>query len=209
MTFAAWGFASDSTPGGSVTVVFPPGYSVDVQSGNIGKPTTDATGQTTFSSGRLDQPLAFFAYFVADRPGAYFETAHPGPGRRSAARRSRCEPGPTIRPGRSVSVDCSSVACRPWPSGIGLPWIADRPLVVAEAISRSTDRLLRPLRPGQPAGSRSPTTPTPFVVLHEAAHAWFDGSLLGRPLGERGLRLVVRTPGARRRSARTVDGRRL
>ena len=40
-------------------------------------------------------------------------------------------------------------------------------------------------RPGSPAAttrrparSRSPTTPTTFVVLHEAAHAWFDGSLL-------------------------------
>ena len=176
VTFGAWAFATDSTPGGSVTVVFPPGYSIEVQTGGIGEPRTDDAGRTIFSSGRLAAPLEFFAYFVADRPSAYTETNRP------------------------VEVDGRplDIAVRSWPddpawgervSGllergvpvlserIGLPWVADRRLVVAEAISRST---------GGFSGKYDPATgrieiayyADSFVILHEAAHAWFNGSLL-------------------------------
>jgi hypothetical protein len=59
-----------------------------------------------------------------------------------------------------------------------LPWVADRPLVVAEAINRSTAGY---------SGRYDPATgqieiayyADSFVVLHEAAHAWFNGNLLG------------------------------
>jgi hypothetical protein len=60
---------------------------------------------------------------------------------------------------------------------IGLPWVGEQPLVVAEAISRSGagysgryDPTAGRIEIAYYAGS--------FVVLHEAAHAWFDGSLL-------------------------------
>jgi hypothetical protein len=61
---------------------------------------------------------------------------------------------------------------------IGLPWPDyEQPLVVQEAVSRST---------GGYAGIFDPAAGTvaiayyadDFVVLHEAAHAWFNGSLL-------------------------------
>jgi cbb3-type cytochrome oxidase subunit 3 len=61
---------------------------------------------------------------------------------------------------------------------IGLPWPDyDQPMRVQEAVSRST---------GGYAGIFDPTAGTvaiayyadDFVVLHEAAHAWFNGSLL-------------------------------
>jgi hypothetical protein len=176
VTFGAWAFASDSTPGGSVTVAFPPGYTIEVQTGDIGEPTRDDAGRTIFSSDRLAEPLSFFAYFIAERPNDYAETA------------------------RVVDLDGRplDVSVRAWPDDpawgervgglverglpvlselIGLPWVAKRPLVVAEAVSRST------------AGYSGRYDPTEgrieiayyadsFVVLHEAAHAWFDGSLL-------------------------------
>jgi hypothetical protein len=62
-------------------------------------------------------------------------------------------------------------------TSIGLPLAADRPLIVEEAISRSAAGF---------AGRYDPSAgkieiayyADSFVVLHEAAHAWFDGSLL-------------------------------
>jgi hypothetical protein len=176
VTFGAWAFASDSTPGGSVTVVFPPDYTVELQTGDMAKPTTDDAGRTIFTSGPLAQPLSFFAYFIAERPNEYAESA------------------------RVVSVDGRplDVSVRAWPDDpawgervgglverglpalselIGLPWVAERPLVVAEAVSRSNAGF---------SGRYDPTAgrieiayyADSFVVLHEAAHAWFDGSLL-------------------------------
>jgi len=176
VTFGAWAFASDSTPGGSVTVVFPPDYTVELQTGDMAKPTTDAAGRTIFTSGPLAQPLSFFAYFIAERPNEFTESA------------------------RVVSIDGRplDVSVRAWPDDptwgdriggllerglpalselIGLPWVAERPLVVAEAASRSNAGF---------SGRYDPTAgrieiayyADSFVVLHEAAHAWFDGSLL-------------------------------
>jgi hypothetical protein len=176
VTFGAWAFASDSTPGGSVTVVFPSDYTVEVQPGDLGKATIDDTGRTIFTSGPLSQPLSFFAYFIAERPNEFAETT------------------------RVVSVDGRplDVSVRAWPDDpawgerignllerglpslselIGLPWVAERPLVVAEAVSRSNAGF---------SGRYDPTAgrieiayyADSFVVLHEAAHAWFDGSLL-------------------------------
>ena len=176
VTFGAWAFASDSTPGGSVTVAFPPGYTIEVQTGDVGEPTEDDAGRTVFTSGRLTEPLSFFAYFIAERPNDYAETA------------------------RVVNLDGRplAVSVRAWPDDpawgervggllerglpvlseqIGLPWVAKRPLIVAEAVSRSTAGY---------SGRYDPTAgrieiayyADSFVVLHEAAHAWFDGSLL-------------------------------
>ena len=45
-----------------------------------------------------------------------------------------------------------------------------------------------------------------FVVLHEAAHAWFNGAPARRSLGERGVRLVLRPRGRRPRSRSRPSG---
>jgi len=176
VSFGAWGFGSAGTPGGTVAVVFPAGFTVDVTSPDLGKPTTDAAGNVTYATGRLASPLTFFAYFVADRPGAYRETT------------------------LSVTIDGQVVpiTIRAWPDDpawakrvasllkrglpalakdIGLPWTVGQPLIVSEAISRNATGF---------AGRYNPPTgqieiayyATTFVILHEAAHAWFDGSLL-------------------------------
>ena len=176
VSFPVWAFATDDTPGSSATVVFPTGFQVEVEAGAIPAPTTDSTGRTIFRTGRLDKPLTFFAFLVGDRPGAY------------ASR--------TITPtvlGRSVPL-----TIRSWPDDpawdkrvgglveralpvlgeqIGLPWPREDALVVQEAVSRST---------GGYAGLFDPTAgrvevayyATDFVVLHEAAHGWFNGELL-------------------------------
>jgi hypothetical protein len=176
VTFGAWAFATESTSGGSVTVVFPPGYNVEVQTGAIGDPKTDETGRTIFSSGPLTQPLGFFAYFVADKPNAFSETRRPvevdGRPLDIAVRAWPDDPAWGERVGGLLERGVPVLSER-----IGLPWVADRPLIVAEAVSRSTAGY---------SGKYEPATgrieiayyADSFVVLHEAAHAWFNGSLL-------------------------------
>ncbi|HET9344117.1 MAG TPA: hypothetical protein VFO05_00330 [Candidatus Limnocylindrales bacterium] len=176
VTFGAWAFASESTPGSTVTVVFPPDYTINAKSDLLGEPTTDADGRTSFKTAALAQPLTFFAYFVADKPSAFAEST------------------------RTVTVDgrALDIKIRAWPDdpawaertgalvagsvpilseSIGLPWVAGRPLVVAEAVSQTGSVY---------AGRYDPEDATieiayyadELVTLHETAHAWFDGSLL-------------------------------
>ena len=176
VSFPVWAYASDETSGSSTTVVFPAGYDVVVEAGSIPEPVVDGQGRTIFRSGVLDKPLDFFAYLVADRPAAYTETPF------------------------SVTVlDApAQVVIRAWPDDpawgervaklvrgalpalgerIGLAWTHPEPLIVEEALSRTT---------GGYAGLFDPTGGRVeiayyagnLVVLHEAAHAWFNGALL-------------------------------
>jgi len=173
--FGAWGLASDGATGGSVTVIFPSGFNVDVTGAAL-SPTTDSAGHVVFSTGRLADPTTFLATFSADRPSALHESTLAIP----------------------VGSDRIPVTIRSWPDDaawakrvrdtltkglpilakeIGLPWTATRPLVVQEAISRTATGI---------AGRFDPLKGTmelayyadPVVILHEAAHAWFDGGLL-------------------------------
>lgn len=176
VSFPVWAFATDGTPGSTVKVVFPAGFEVDVQAGEIPEPTTTADGQVIFQTGQLDKPLSFFAYLVGDRPGAYAE-------RRVNALVDGESVGLTIRawPDDPVwSERVGDLVARALPvlaSRIGLGWPRDGGLVVQEAASRST---------GGYAGLFDPKDglvevayyADDFVVLHEAAHAWFNGAML-------------------------------
>jgi hypothetical protein len=173
--FSAWGLAGDGATGGSVTVVFPSGFNVDVQGGALRK-STDASGNVVFSSGRIADPTTFIATFDADRPSALHETQLQIPlGAAVLPVTLRSWPddaawakrvGDVLRKGLPVLA-----------TDIGLPWSSAQPLVVEESADRGA---------GGFAGRYDPTTGTielawyadPLVVLHQAAHAWFDGSLL-------------------------------
>jgi hypothetical protein len=177
VSFPVWAFASDGTSGSSVTVLFPKGYKVAVEAGHIGTPTTLPDGRTIFRTGALSAPLDFFAYLVADRPGAYRDTTITPTvvGRQVAVtvRPWSDDPGWGQRIRRLLVTGLPALSER-----IGLEWPDyDKPLVVSEAVSRST---------GGYAGIFDPSAgdvaiayyADDFVVLHEAAHTWFNGSLL-------------------------------
>ncbi len=177
VSFPVWAFATRATPGSSVMVVFPKGFDVEVEAGKIAAPTTEDDGRTIFRSGKLAKPLEFFAYLVGDRPGAY----------QDATVSTQVLGAPVSVHVRAWEDD------EPWAkriSGlleqglpalgarIGLDWPDyDQPLTVQEAVSRTT---------GGYAGLFDPTAgkveiayyADDFVVLHEAAHAWFNGALL-------------------------------
>ena len=176
VSFGAWGFGTAGTSGGTVRVVFPPGFTIDVDAPLLGAPTTDAAGETVFASGPLANPLAFFAYFVADRPGAYTESTLQVPLNGTTVpitlRSWPDDPAWAKRVGSLLTRGLPALA-----KDIGLPWAVDRPLIVTEALSRNTTGFAGRYNP--PAGEiQIAYYATTFVVLHEAAHAWFDGSLL-------------------------------
>jgi hypothetical protein len=176
VTFSAWGLGSDGATGGSVTVVFPPGFAVDVHAAGLGPASTDAAGNTVFTTGRLANPLSFSASFAADRPSAFTETKLDVPiGAETVPISIRAWPDDPAWTKR-----VSSLLKRGLPAlskAIGLPWTAARPLVIQEAVSRNATGF---------AGRYDPAAgiieiayyASSFVILHEAAHAWFDGRLL-------------------------------
>lgn len=176
-SFPVWAFASDDTAGSTVTVIFPKGYRVGVEAGRIPAPTTASDGRTIFRTGALSKPLDFFAYLVADRPGAYRDstvTANVLGRNVSVTVRGWTDDAAWAqRVRRLLGTGLPALSER-----IGLPWPDyDKPLVVTEAVSRST---------GGYAGIFDPAAgevaiayyADDFVVLHEAAHTWFNGSIL-------------------------------
>ncbi len=156
--------------------MFPAGFSVDVDAPELGEPVTDPAGTVTFTTGSLADPLKFFAYFVADRPGAFAETSLEVPmaGKPIALslRAWPDDPAWAKRVGGLLVRGLPALA-----QDVGLPWPVERPLVVSEAISRNATGFSGRYNPPEGQIEIAYYAPT-FVVLHEAAHAWFDGSLL-------------------------------
>ena len=160
------------------------------------KPATDATGRTIFTPGRSANPLSFFAYFVADRPGAYATTT----------RKATVEGGPVAldRPVLARRHGLGQARRRPHGQGAAgararrsacrgrRPGTADGP-GGGQPLDR---RLCRPVRPGQGRRRdrllrrplRGPPRGRPRLVQRLAPR---------RPLGQRGVRLVLRAPGGR------------
>ena len=177
VSFPVWAFASDATPGSSVTVVFPAGYQIQVEAGAIPAPTTNADGRVIFHSGVLAKPLEFFAYLVADRPGAYAAstvttTVLDAPVH-VAVRAWSDDPAWAKKVGALVRKGLPVLGRR-----VGLPWPTFEPdLTIEEAVSRSTGGYAGIFDPG--AGKVAIAYyADEFVILHEASHAWFNGSLL-------------------------------
>jgi len=176
VSFPVWAYASDATPGSTVTVVFPAGFETTVEAGDLPAPTKDSNGKVIYRTGRLATPLTFFAYLVADRPGAYAEKALKATVNGEAVPlliRGWADDAPwSKRVGTLVQKALPVLG-----EGIGLAWPRDDTLVVQESVSRST---------GGYAGLFDPNSglvevayyADDGVVLHEAAHGWFNGSLL-------------------------------
>jgi hypothetical protein len=175
VTFPVWAYASDETPGSTVEVVLPQGYHVEFAAGSIPGPET--VEQTiVYRTEPLARPLEFFAYLVADREGAYVVTPLdirvgdvPAP---VEIRAWSDDPGFVKRVGDLFSRGLPQLG-----TSIGLDYPRTDVLTVQESVSRTL---------GGYAGLFDPTSGRiqvdyaagPFVVLHEAAHVWFNGSLL-------------------------------
>ena len=176
VSFPVWAFATDATPGSSVRVTFPAGFKVEVDQGDIGAPTTAADGSVVLESGTLAKPLSFFAYLVADRPSdlaSRSATVDVGGTNVDLTIRSwPDDPAWSERVGGLVERALPALSTE-----IGLPWPRQGGLEIREAVSRSTGGYAGLF---DPAGGAVEIAyyASDTVVLHEAAHAWFNGALL-------------------------------
>jgi hypothetical protein len=175
-SFSAWAYATPQTPGATVDVRFPAGYNVTLGRGPLEGPVPDGADHERWSSGPLATPLEFVADIVADRPGDYTETPLD----------VQLKAGPAAVVVRSWPDDVAwrdrvtSLVERALPimeREIGVAWPVDGPLAVHEALVRST---------GGYAGLYAPSdrrievaySASDGVILHELAHAWFNGRLV-------------------------------
>jgi hypothetical protein len=185
VTFPVWAYASDGASGSTVTVRFPSGYDVTVESGSFASQGRTSDGGTLLSSGPLANPLGFFAYVSAQQPATYQTSSLTVP-----------VAGGTIPLTLKAWSDDSTWASRVGGlfgralpvlhDDIGLAWPHDAPVVVREAVSRST---------GGYAGLYDPQAnevqvaywASSAVVVHEAAHGWFNGALLADRWADEGF----------------------
>lgn len=176
VAFPAWAIATDETPGASIEVVFPRGFTVTVAGGELDGPAAGEAGSLVYRSGELADPLDFAAYVIGDRTAAYAETSLDllvdGRAAPVVVRSwvDDAEFGERIGAGFARGLPALGAA-------IGLPYPRTEPLVVQEGVSRTL---------GGYAGLFDPASgridvdyaASDFVVLHEAAHVWFNGGLL-------------------------------
>ena len=176
VSFPIWAFGTDSTPGSRVQVALPVAYHVEFLAGNLPGPEVGPDGLAVYDSGALQEPLAFYAYLVGDRPGTYVDTTLSVPIADTAAtiviQAWQDDPEWAVRVGDLFARGLPVLG-----RSIGLPWPAPDALFVREALARNT---------GGYAGIFDPAEGRidvayyagPGVVLHEAAHRWFNGGLL-------------------------------
>ncbi len=176
ITLPVWAFASDGARGSTVTVRLPPGWDPAVESGSFGRRSTAADGSTVLATGALADPLSFFAFVSAQRPAAYGEqplTLDVG-GRpvELLVQAWEDDPGWAKRTG-----DLFARALPILREQIGLDWPHEVPMAVREAVSRDTNGYAAMF---DPAANRIEVAywADPLVAIHEAAHGWFNDSLL-------------------------------
>ena len=175
-SFPVWAFASEGATRSTVAVTFPAGYVVSVESGAFDRTEKTAAGGTRLVTNPLAKPLAFFAYVLAERQATYAETALSIPasgGKIAITMRAWADD-----PAWAKRMGALFAKALPVLSGeIGLPWPHADALIVQEAVSRTTGGYAGLY---DPAASRIEVAywADHLVAIHEAAHGWFNGSLL-------------------------------
>ena len=176
ITFPVWAYASDGATGSRVTVRFPKGYDVTVESGAFGTQAQTSDGGTILSTGALANPLGFFAYVSAQQPATYRTTSlavDVADGSISLAMKA-------WKDDRTWAGRVGGLFGRALPTlrdDIGLAWPHQGPVVVQEAVSRSTGGYAGLYNP-QASQIQVAYWAGSAVIVHEAAHGWFNGSLL-------------------------------
>lgn len=175
-SFPVWAYGTDATPGSRVSVALPADYEVTFLTGELGGPVVGADGLAVYQSGILEEPLGFYVYLVGDRPGAYVDRILSVPVGGSRASLIVQAWADDLEWAERVA-DLLERGLPELGRLIGLEWLETDPIFVREALSRTT---------GGYAGLYDPALGRidiayyagPGVVLHEAAHGWFNGALL-------------------------------
>lgn len=176
ITFPVWAYASDGATGSRVIVRFPKGYDVQVESGSFASRGTSSDGGMFLATGPLANPLSFFAYVSAQQPATYRDSSLSVPvaGARIDLTMRAWKDDKSWAPRVGALFEQALPVLR---DAVGFPWPHATPVVVQEAVSRST---------GGYAGLYDPEAgqiqvaywASQAVIVHEAAHGWFNGHLL-------------------------------
>lgn len=173
VSFPVSAFGSVGTPGGLVTVVFPAGYVVQEQFGDLTSSVTTA-GETIFSSGPVSDSTALNAWFAASRttPAADFNVEQFTLGSLDVTLRYWSDdPGWAAQVARVLQIGYPVIRDM---IGLGDPTI--RTLTVEEATTQGIDGFSGDYDPAASL-ARISYFADPLVILHEAAHMWFNGDL--------------------------------
>ena len=179
-TFPVWAVGTPDTPGSKVRVTVPADYRLEVLGSALAGPTAGPSGTRMYTSVVLSRPAIFAAYILADRPGAYRETRLDltvGGGPYMVAVRAWQDDA-------AFGTRIAGILRRSLPplgTLIGVPPVAlaaaGTPLAVEEAVTRSAGGYAA-LFDGGEGRIQVAYDAGPAIVLHEAAHAWFNGRLV-------------------------------
>ncbi len=176
VTIPVWAFASDGAKGSTVTVKFPGGWDVAVESGDMARREVAGTGGVVLESGPIASPLTYFAYVTAQRPAVFSGqaiTITVGDQQAELDLQGWVDdPAWSRRMGALLRKALPALRAE-----IGLPWPAGEPVTVAESVSRDADAYAALF---DPADRRIEVAywADHGVVVHQAAHVWFNGALL-------------------------------
>jgi tetratricopeptide (TPR) repeat protein len=174
MSFPVVAFGSPNTPGSTVTVVFPPDFTVQEEFGDLTR-AVYGSGEVVFSSGPVDDSTQLSAWFTAVKP------VPPGSYRL-----------------RSFVLGSLSIALRYWADDpgwadqvervmrSGYPLMYDMiglgdPIGTTFTIEEASSQEIGGFSASYDEASgqvRVSYFADPFVILHETAHMWFNGDLL-------------------------------
>jgi hypothetical protein len=182
VAFPVWAFGSQATPGSTISVKIPAGYSVTVEAGDL-KTSRGPNGETVLTATAITDPTTFYAYVTADRPGAFRETSVT----------VRLPEGPVTVFIRAWDDDPA------WGTRVkgivskGLPVLEDLIGVGYQVHGKLKVDEAAVSRLGDYAGLYDPQTEAiqlrydadGYTALHETAHSWFNYNLFsGRWPGE-------------------------
>jgi hypothetical protein len=173
VSFPVSAFGSPGTPGSSVTVIFPAGYAVQEQFGDLTS-ATDSLGGTVFSSGSVPDSTAVNAWFTASKPvpASDFRVRYATVGPLQVTLRYWSDdPGWADQVERILQ---SGYPILREQIGLGDPTATS--LTVEEATTQGIGGFSGEYDPSNGLVKISYFA-DPIVILHELAHMWFNGDL--------------------------------
>ncbi len=168
-SFPVFAIASPDTTGSSVTVVFPPGYQVTQQDGGL-QSGSDGTGHTIFQ-GTANNPGGLYAWFVAQTTPKFVARQIVEGHVNITVLGWADDPAWTQAVIRTISQGYAFLR-----NAIGLGDLPAQSLVIEETSLQDADGYSGGLDIGRSTMFISYYA-DPFVILHEMAHMWLNGSI--------------------------------
>ena len=175
MSFPVSAFGSPGTPGSSVSVIFPAGFTVQEEFGGLTR-SLFGSGEVVFSSGALDDSTELSAWFTAIQPvpASDFRVRSVAIGPLRVNLKYWVDD-----PGWADQVERVMQAGYPLLSqmiGLGNPIVTT--FTVEEASAQESVGFSGSYDEAS-GGIQVSYFADPFVILHELAHMWFNSALLG------------------------------